>query len=229
MRYLDLTHTLDALAPTWNGSCGYHIDVKMTHAQGCLVHQVKMHAGIGTHMDAPLHFYKEGLDIASIPVEALMGTLVCIHAIEPRTENFVLTKDHIALWEKKFGKIPEGSFVLIHSGWDQRWGQDSYRNVQKDHTMLFPSVSKEAAEELLERKIKGLGVDTLSPDLPNSGFPVHHLLLAQGIIILENLTRLDMVPATGAKFLALPPKWRGASEAPVRALAFLGFTDDCAE
>lgn len=59
---VDLTHTLAPDIPSWSGTCGFRHEVKLDYAD-CKedtpfsvkfrVQQIKMHAGIGTHMDAP--------------------------------------------------------------------------------------------------------------------------------------------------------------------------------
>ena len=49
--------------------------------------------------------------------------------------------------------------------------------------------------------------------------PAHTLLLAAGIPVVEHLTSLADLPATGAKFTAVPPAVRGLATFPVRAFA----------
>ena len=65
----------------------------------------------------------------------------------------------------------------------------------------------------------GIGIDTLSPDGSHMGFPVHKIILGAGLYILENLCRLDKLPAIGAKIMALPMKIKNGSEAPARVIA----------
>jgi kynurenine formamidase len=65
-KLIDLTHVLDSTIPTWNGGCGFNHDVHIDYAD-CeaqdkfRVMKVKMHAGIGTHMDAPSHCIPGGI------------------------------------------------------------------------------------------------------------------------------------------------------------------------
>lgn len=56
----DLTQPLSASVPTWNGSCGFCLEIKKDYDQMFRVQQVKMHAGVGTHMDAPSHRIQGG-------------------------------------------------------------------------------------------------------------------------------------------------------------------------
>src|SRR5690606_18797741 len=71
-------------------------------------------------------------------------------------------------------------------GWAKRFGSESYDR--------HPSFSPEAAVWLLEKRIKLLACDFATPDLvyhlrePGFDWPVHKVLLANGILICEHLT-----------------------------------------
>lgn len=67
----------------------------------------------------------------------------------------------------------------------------------------------------------GLGIDTLSPDRPNEGYPVHRTLLSAGKYIIENIANSEQLPPTGSFVLALPLKIRQATEAPMRLIGLL--------
>jgi kynurenine formamidase len=88
--------------------------------------------------------------------------------------------------------------------------------------MHFPGFSVDAARLLLERKVSGLGCDTLSIDPGNSpDFPVHHLVLGAGVYQLENLADLSQVPESGAFLIAAPIKLEGGSGGAVRVFALV--------
>jgi kynurenine formamidase len=88
--------------------------------------------------------------------------------------------------------------------------------------MHFPGFSVDAARLLLERKVSGLGCDTLSIDPGNSpDFPVHHLVLGAGVYQLENLADLSQVPEFGAFLIAAPIKLEGGSGGAVRVFALV--------
>jgi len=74
----------------------------------------------------------------------------------------------------------------------------------------------------LQRKVSGLGCDTLSIDPGNSpDFPVHHLVLGAGVYQLENLADLKDLPESGAFLIAAPIKLEGGSGGPVRVFALM--------
>lgn len=63
---VDLTQPMTRETPTWNGSCGYKPEIKKDYDKGFRVQQVTLHAGIGTHMDAPSHRYEGATSIGNL-------------------------------------------------------------------------------------------------------------------------------------------------------------------
>ena len=123
-----------------------------------------------------------------------------------------MTKEDVLQFERVYGNIPHGAFVIIYTGWSKRWSQpEKYRNEK-----IFPSISIEAAEHLLSRNIVGLGIDTLSPDAFGSQFPVHSLILGAGKYIVENVANADQLDPIGSFIFALPIKVFEGTEAPMR-------------
>ncbi len=221
-KFVDLTHFLDGDIPTWNGSCGFSHEVKMSYDQGVCVMSYKSHAGVGTHMDAPNHFY-EGAD--AIGDLSLSQFFVRVYVIDVRKQShpdFFLSKEDVCTFEKKHGEIEKNSLVVAFTGWDMFWETPGkYRNVQKDMQMHFPGFSEESVVYLLSKGIVGIGIDTLSPDGSNMNFPVHKLLLGKGKYIIENLTNLEQMPPSGAHVVVLPPKVRVGSESAIRAVGLI--------
>ncbi len=220
--WVDLTHTLHPGVPTWNGSCGFHQKMVLDYDSGLRVFKVDMHAGVGTHIDAPAHF-KEGIgcDISEIPLKNCFGPL-CVINLKNRTSPHLFVQiEDIENYEKNYGRIPEGAFVVADTGWARFWSQpEKYRNPDSNGKMNFPGFSSSSIDHLHQRNIHGIGIDTLSPDGSSDSFPVHQKILGEKKIILENLTNLDKVPLTGAYLFFLPPKIFEATEAVVRVVAF---------
>ena len=58
---------------------------------------------------------------------------------------------------------------------------------------IFP---EELAEELVQLKVKSVGLDFISPDeVTTETSPIHHILLGNNIYLIENLTNLDAINA----------------------------------
>lgn len=216
----DLTHELSEETPSWDGSCGFRHEILFDYAQGTSevqfrVHQITMHAGIGTHMDAPSHCVPGGHSIHELDFNHFIAPCVVVDVSEKSHELYTTSVEDITHFETTYGKIPKGSFVIIRTGWERFWNEPAkYRNDYR-----FPSISANVASLLLDRGIVGIGIDTLSPDRPDSGYPVHQAILGAGKYIIENVANSGMLPPVGCYSLALPIKAKGCTEAPIRLIA----------
>ena len=221
-KLIDLTHTLNASAPTWSGDCGFAHRVIVDYAEACRVQSIKMNAGTGTHIDAPSHFIPGAQHVADIPLETL---IVPVHVIDVSAKahaDYYITYEDIQVFEKQFGKIESNSLVIGYTGWDRYWHDaKKFRNPDASGQMHFPGFAPESAELLLERNIAGLGIDSLSPDCLDLTFPVHYAILGAGKYIVENFANCKLLPPTGAYAIVLPIKTEDGTEAVVRAVGFL--------
>ncbi len=218
---VDLTHTLDEKIPTWDGSCGFrhhmHHDYDPEANYKFRTHKIEMNDGCGTHMDAPAHCIPGGATVDELPLSALISPCAVIDISGSAHERSSLLRQDITAYEREHGPIEAGNFVMVRSGWERLWHTpEKYRN---NH--IFPSVSQEAAEVLLAKGVAGIGIDTLSPDRPEDGFPVHKLMLQAGKYIVENAANLAQMPARGSFVMVLPIKTRGATEAPIRLIGLI--------
>jgi len=214
---IELTHLLSPMAPTWNGSCGFCLEVKKDYDQVFRVQQMKMHAGVGTHMDAPAHRFEGGHSIADIPLKELI-VAVCIIDVRDKTHaDYEVSVTDVEEYEARFGRIPPNSLVIAFTGWSQFWSSaEAYRNVDGDGQMHFPAISRQVAELLLERDVAGVAIDTLSPDCLDDTFPVHQIILGAGKYIIENVADCSEMPPQGGFCIALPLRAEGATESPIR-------------
>ena len=219
---IDLTHTLNPRVATWSGDCGFKKKVIVDYPEACRVDWVEMNAGIGTHIDAPLHFIPGANSIADIALEELIAPICLIDVSAQAHADYYITHKDILCYENQYGKISPNSLVIGYTGWDQHWHDPQlFRNPDHHGQMHFPGFSKESAEFLLERKVVGIGMDSLSPDCLDLTFPVHHLLLGNGKYIIENLANCRSLPPTGGHMIALPMKIGEGTESPIRAVGFV--------
>lgn len=219
---IDLTHTLDETIPSWTMKCGFNHEIKLDYtdcsaAVKFRVQQIKMHAGIGTHIDAPAHCIPNAMTVEQIPLTDLIAPCVMIDVSHRADENYQVSVQDVKQFEKMHGEIPVKHFVMIRTGWERFWKKpEKYHN-----NYIFPSISLETALFLLERKIVGLGIDTLSPDRPDEGHLVHNAILGSGKYIIENVANLALLPSVQSYILALPIKTRGGTEAPLRLVGLI--------
>lgn len=186
----------------------------------------------GTHIDAPIHFAEGKQTVDEIPLDNLTGYAVVINvtnAVKTDKDYQVQVSDFEA-WESSHGQIPEGSIILLHTGYDQYWPE---RGPYMGTEMLgdsavallhFPGLHPDAAKWLVKnRSFKALGIDTPSLDYgPSSEFVSHRILLAENKPGFENLTNLGQLSAKGDYVIALPMKIKGGSGAPLRIIALKG-------
>ena len=221
-KVIDLSHPLASDIPSWDGAI-HPYELKETRADTpfgvsfCL-QNINMPMGLSTHIDAPLHCFFDGLSIDQIPIGDLIRPFYLMD-VSPliAEETFTLSADEIRLYEKRNGKIPKGSHVIVHTGWSRYWNESvRYRN-----NLVFPSIGEDAALLFFERRIASLGVDTLSPDAGLSDFPVHRTLLKNGIFIIENVASLPAESIDNALLGIFPLNIQGAAESPCRLLLFV--------
>jgi kynurenine formamidase len=113
------------------------------------------------------------------------------------------------------GLAVRGRAVLVHTGWDRHWGTERYLSGS-------PFLTADAALYLADAGAAIVGIDSLNiDDLGDLERPVHSTLLGAGVPIVEHLRGLEQLPASGARFFAVPPKVVGFGTFPVRAFAIV--------
>lgn len=226
-RIIDLTHAVHETIPARDAQSGFCLNTDLDYQQ-CTgqtqfrVQSLCMKAGFGTHIDAPAHCFKNKNTVDLLPLESLIAQANMIDVRDRAQAEYAITVRDIELYEQQFGPIVAGNIVLFNTGWGMRWSNPVlYRNADASGNMHFPALSNEAAALLVERRVVGVGIDTLSPDGGNYDFPVHRTLLFNDIVIIENVANLNELPPHGFEVFCLPIKIAGATEAPVRLLAII--------
>lgn len=158
-----------------------------------------MNLHTGTHIDFPLHVTKDGKDSSDFPAET------CITSV--KVLDLVKVKDHITKSDLESYDIIEGDFVLFKT----------HNSLLESFDYDFIYLDLEAAKFLKSKKIKGVGTDGLGIERAQAGHPTHHMLLDNGIIIMEGL-RLENVPEGTYEMICLPLKIEGVEALPVRAI-----------
>src|SRR6266550_1440844 len=226
-RVLDLSYAINDKLVPWPGDEKFFEATVNASVEknGYFTRSFWMLEHYGTHVDAPAHFPPGKTTVDQIPVKQLFGPAVVIdvRAESGKDADYQLGASRVEEWEERHGRIPEGAIVLLRTGWASRWPDArKYRNQDAKGKMHFPGFSAEAAELLIQRKVSGLGCDTLSIDHgASSGYPVHHLALGAGLYQLENLADLSELPERGAFLIVAPIKLEGGSGGAVRVFALL--------
>jgi kynurenine formamidase len=226
-RVLDLSYAINDKLVPWPGDEKFFEATVNASVEknGYFTRSFWMLEHYGTHLDAPAHFPPGKTTVDQIPVKQLFGPAVVIDVRQEsgKDADYQLAAARVEEWEKRHRRIPEGAIVLLRTGWASRWPDvRKYRNQDAQGKMHFPGFSPESARLLIERKVSGLGCDTLSIDHgASSDYAVHHLALGAGLYQLENLTDLSELPETGAFLIVAPIKLEGGSGGPLRVFALL--------
>ncbi len=221
-KVIDLTHTIHSDIPGWDGDCGFKMELSLDY-KDCTPpdifrkHDISTPCGIGTHIDSPSHVIPGGRTIDKLTLEELVTDCVVIDVSSEADENYIITPEIIKNFEKENGEIAHNSFVIFYTGWDKYW--ETSEKYINNH--IFPSIHEDTAKLLLDRKISGLGTDTLSVDTGANGFPVHRAILGADKYLVENVANAKELPPVGAKVLVLPLKIKDGSEAPIRLIALI--------
>ena len=185
----------------------------------------------GTHLDAPIHFFRGGNAVDQVPVEQFIGNGVLIRIADQakQNRNYQFSVTDILEWEKQHGEIKKDSILLIDTGSSQFWpdmkkymGTDE-RGEAAVGKLEFPGIHPDAANFLVsKRNIKAIGLDTPSIDYGGSRFfKTHQILYGKNVLGFENVANLDKLPAKDFLVIALPMKIKGGSGAPLRVVAFI--------
>lgn len=167
------------------------------------VSRLELSSHTGTHLDAPRHFFAEGLTIDRLDLHLLMGPArVCAfpHATTHLTADD-LRPLGLAGTQRLLLKTPNATL------WEKTGFQTNY-----------VALAESAAHLLVEMGVQLVGIDYLSIDAyERQDFPVHRTLLGAGVLILEGLD-LRTVPPGEYELLALPLLLQHGDGAPVRAI-----------
>ena len=221
-RVVDLGHALSESDPSWSGEKVF--SRSGVTGEGFAMGKFSADEHFGTHLDAPVHA-GGSWTTDQIPVDRLVRPGVCVNveAAAAKDEDYRLTVDDILRFEAKAGRIPEGSVVLVATGWDRRWPDQARYMNDRGGVKHFPGISVEAAALLAhERKVAGIGIDTPSVDYgPSSKFETHHTTMPANVYHIENATHLTGLPASGFTVVVAPINLAGGSGGPTRLFAIL--------
>lgn len=192
-------------------SLEYH---QLAAVKGATVERATLTTHSGSHVDAPFHYLPELPAISELPLSHFFGPCVALdlrglsagHGI-----NAVDLRQHESL-------ITPGVFVLLKTGWGDR------RANTKEFLTAWPYMSGEGAQYLLDRNVKGMGIDGLS----TGGYPDEHaeadahlLLLGAQKLLLEDIRIPDeLLDGKRRFFIALPILLANTGGAWVRAMVW---------
>ena len=215
MRIIDLTHTINPDIPLFPGTdAPAFSSIATQESNGFSETRIVLTSHTGTHMDAPSHILTDGLSLDQFPASQFIGSAVVVDCSDVK-DGRSISMDYVM---KRSPQIEEAEFVLFRTGWEQLWHT-------KEYLGHYPILDDSVISYLIKRPIKGIGLDTMSPDaLADSALEHHKALLGNNCVIIENLTNLSLLGSGLFTFIALPLKYNCSDGSPVRAVAC--FPDD---
>jgi kynurenine formamidase len=225
-RVIDLGHVIQTGDPTWDGAPAYQRSVVATiEKDGYAGGKITIEEHFGTHVDAPAHFAPAGWTVDRIPADRLYrpGIRVDMSKQSAANPDYRVTVADLQTFENSSGRIPEGSIVLIATGWDRYWSDRARYMNEKNGVKHFPGMSAEATAFLArERRVAAIGIDTPSIDYgPATQFEAHHASMSLNVYHIENMTRVKDLPASGFQIVVAPINIGGGSGGPARVFAIL--------
>lgn len=228
-RIIDLSHTLEQGIPIWPGDPQISIQTVATvEHDGYYLQRLTFGEQTGTHFGSSAHFHRDEIYAEDLPPESFVRDAVCIdvRAHVESDPDYTVDREELKRWEAEHGIIPEGSVVLLCTGWSSRWKDPgAYLGIDRlqPATLHTPGFDLDAARFLAEdRGVVGLGIDTHGIDPGRDvNARVNAYWLRGERFHLENLTALERLPATGITLFIGVPKVARSSGGPARVLALV--------
>jgi len=206
VKIVDVSLPLATGIPAWPGSTGFALTWvdRMESGHSYNNSRIACDTHIGTHVDAPLHFVKNGRTVDQIPPDLLIGPCQVVYLpgltkidaetlaslqLETDTKRLLLKTDNSNLWITKAKRFKKNYVYLTENG----------------------------AQWIVQRGILLVGIDYLSIGSFSNGVKTHQVLLEANIVVLEGLN-LSEAEAGEYELICLPMKLIGAEGAPARVV-----------
>lgn len=209
-RIVDLTHVIEPTSADAERKFVVHIHDALEEVPGTIrpegewyvMSDVELMDHVGTHIEAPLHCLKDGMDLSQIPLEKLIGDAAILDLRDAHSESGV-TLEQVKKAVDDAGGIEKNDIVFCMMG----------------ETHYF---STEAIRWLVDAGIKLMGVDSAGVEIPHSVSHAnenHLALFRADIPLIERLANLDKLSKSRVKVYALPIPVVGLDAFPLRVIA----------
>lgn len=195
--WIDISVPLREGMAQWPGDPPFQIERFLDQEKGdsATVSRMSLCVHTGTHMDAPLHFVRNGKSIDEVPLDAMIGPARIVEIDDAGIDDAAsITRE-----ELQRHSINRGERILFRT-----------RNSEGH-------IAPDGARYLVECGVRTIGIDKLSVgDCGEDGDETHRILLSAGIWVIEGLNLRDVEPGE-YELVCLPLKLIDAEGAPARA------------
>lgn len=219
MKIYDLTHPINECMPVYPGTEPPSLIAANSYdTDGFRETKLCMFSHTGTHIDPPAHLFEGKATLDQFDIGHFLGKALVIDCSEFK-EGELIPKSVL----KKYGsKTQEVDFLLFRTGWDKKWGTNSYFGD-------YPVLSMELLDFILQGNYKGIGFDVISLDPIKKSALIRHrkLLENKSIINIENLCKLEVFGDRIFYFSCFPLKVENSDGAPCRAVGWFLNEGEC--
>jgi arylformamidase len=168
-----------------------------------LIASLHLCGNTGTYVDSPRHRYREGVDLAGLPLDRLADRPVVV--VDATNVGRAIGPDALPMGDLG------GKAVLVRTDFSRHWRTESYFSAN-------PFLTAEACEALVAARVAFVGIDSLNiDDIADMARPAHTILLGAGVPVCEHMTNLASVKSGAGRLHAVPIAWVGGATFPVRA------------
>jgi kynurenine formamidase len=211
--FIEVSHTIEPGMKTYPGLPEPRAEVfldyeasRAKYAEGTEFFIANLHlcGNTGTYVDSPIHRFRDGTDLAGLPLERVAH--VPVELVDARGAGERGIRQDLLR-----GRRFDGKAVLFLTGWSAHWRTERYFEPN-------PYLTADCCSALIDGGAMFAGIDSLNiDDIQDLARPAHTLLLGAGIPVCEHMTNLEEVGAGGGHLHAVPIAWAGGATFPVRA------------
>jgi len=213
LRLVDLSQDIFDGAPTFEPDPKTHINAHLKISDlNYNMTEIIMSAHYGTHLDAPFHFFDDGVTVENLDVRRGFGLAHVLDFSHKKAGEPIDVTD----MEPYADKVTKGSRLIFNTGWDKILPDPSYFGGQ-------PYLTVECSTWMAEQGVACVALDTPTT-YPAEYTASHHSLLNEKaqVLIIEGLRGLDRLQYDQVILIALPLRIRGRDGSPCRAMAIEG-------
>lgn len=210
MKIYDISLPITSSMPVWPGDPPVKLERISAISEGEHANVTFLHlcAHTGTHIDAPKHFIDNGKTIEQIPLSKLIGDALVLHI--PREVGIITAGVLEAHPQNEL--LHQAKKILFRTRNSALWSAHPVSFVED-----YVGIDATGAAYLAELDLDLIGVDYLSVAPYNATYEPHHILLSQGIVLLEGID-LAEVPQGFFQLFCLPLMLSGSDGSPARAV-----------
>ena len=156
LQFYELSHVWGHGTPSMPGHEDVSLKRGVKHAEhGVMTHRIRMVMHSGTHLNSPIHLIQGGAGVGEIDIEKCFGIGAVVSIPKSKWELISVSDLELASPE-----IFPDDIVIIVTGWHTKYS-DSLEYFGES-----PGLSVEAADWLVKKSVKLLGIDTPQVDHP---------------------------------------------------------------